>query len=451
MVANKEVEKIEHSAVKLTVTIEQQALKEEYDNLLKKYTKEAHIKGFRKGKAPAAVLERKFGEGIRQEAAANCIENGLKEIFDEIDEKPLPYVTPRLEEDELNPDMDKDLTFTVTYDTFPEITLGDYKGIEVTEPQVTVTNEDEKRELENLRERNAVVMDKPDPVVAKDDIITIDYAELNEDDTEIEGTKREGFVFTVGSGYNLHKIDDDVIGMKKDETKVLEKEYAEDFEVDTLQGKKVKLTVTVTAVKVKDLPELDDELAQDVSEEYETLDDLKKDIRENLNKAAGQKVRQKKVDQIVDKIVENSSIDLPESMVQAELDNSWQQFLQRSRIPEDQADKILQMQGKTREDLREEWRPSAEKRLKSRLLISKIIEEEKIEAADNEIDEAIREQAEQNNMDAEELRKQYEQANYMNLVAEDIKDTKVLDFLLGEAKITKGKKVKFLDFMQDKE
>ena len=134
MIANKEIEKLENSAVKLTVTIEQQALKEEYDKLLKKYTKEAHIKGFRKGKAPAAVLERKFGEGIRQEAAANCIENGLKEVFEEIEEKPLPYVTPQLEDEELNPDLEKDLTFTVTYDTFPEIQLGDYKGLELKLP-----------------------------------------------------------------------------------------------------------------------------------------------------------------------------------------------------------------------------------------------------------------------------------------------------------------------------
>ncbi len=451
MVANKEIEKCEHSSVKLTVTIEQKALREEYDTLLKKYTKEAHIKGFRKGKAPPAIIERKFGEGIKQEAAANSIENGLKEIFEEIDEKPLPYTRPQLEDEDLEPDLDKNLTFTVSYDVFPEIELGTYKEIEVTEPQVKITEEDEKRELDNLRDRNAIVIDKQDATVAQDDIITIDYAELDDEDNEIEGTKRESFVFTVGSGYNLHKIDDDVIGMKKDETKVVEKEYPEDFEIDTLQGKKVRLKITIKAVKVKDLPELDDELAQDISDEYETLEDLKKDIRENLEKAAEQKVRQTKVDQLIDKIVENSTIDLPESMIQAELDNSWSQFLQRSRIPEDQADKILKMQGKTREDLREEWRPSAEKRLKSRLLISKIIEEEKIEVADNEIDDAIREQAEQNNMEAADLRKQYEEANYMDLVTGDIKDKKVLDFLLDQAKIKKGKTVNFLDFMDDKQ
>jgi len=451
VIANKELEKLEHSAVKLTVTIEQQALKDEYADLLNKYTKDAHIKGFRKGKAPAEILERKFGEGLRQEATANSIENALKKIFEEIDEKPLPYSTPELEDEDMDSDIDKDLTFTVTYDVFPEIILGNYKELDIKEPQVEITDEDEKRELETLQEQNAVVMDKPDETVAKDDIITIDYVELGDDDSEIEGTKREGFVFTVGSGYNLHKIDDDTIGMKKGESKTIEKEYPEDYEIDILKGKKVRLQVMVTAVKIKDIPELDDELAQDVSDDYETLDDLKKDLQEKLKQAADQKVRENKVNQILEKMADNSTLELPESMIQAELDNSWQQFLVRSRIPEDQADNILAAQGTDREALREEWRPSTEKRLKSRLLLSKIIEEEKIEIADNDIEETIVKQAEQNKMKPEDLRNQYEQGNYMHLLTDEIKDKKVLDFLIEQAKITPGDKVNFLDFIQDKQ
>ena len=451
IVANRNIEKQEHSSVKLTVTIKQESLKNEYTDLLSTYQKSAHIKGFRKGKAPAEVLERKFGEGIRQEAASNLIEKSLKEIFEEIDEKPLPYVTPTLLDEELDADLEKDFTFNVSYDVFPEITLGDYKELEITEKQVKVGKEDLDRELTNLQERNAFVVDKADGVVDQDSIVTIDYAELDENDEPMEDKKREGFVFTVGSGYTIHKIDDDVVGMKKDETKVIEKEYDEDFQEEDLRGRKVKLQVTITAVKERKLPELDDDLAQDVSEDYETLEDLKKDINDKLKETAEQKVREDKINQLIEKIIENSEIDLPEGMISAELETSWYSFLQRSRIPEEQALRLLEADGKTKEGMMEEWRGDAERRLKTRLLLTKIIEEEKIETADNEIDEEIAKRAEANNMKPEELREQYEQANYMGLIKEDVADNKLFDFLLENAKISKGEKVNFLDLMQPKQ
>ena len=449
MIANKDIERLDNSAVKLTVTVEQSALKQEYDDLLAKYAKSAQIKGFRKGKVPASVLERKFGEGIKQEAAANSIEKSLKEIFDEIEEKPLPYVTPELQDEELDPDLDKELTFTVTYDIFPEIKLGEYKGLEIEVPKVTVTKEDEQRELDEIRDRNAVVVDKPDETVAKDDIVTIDYAELDEKGEEKEETKREGFVFTVGTGYNLHKIDDDVIGMKKDEEKVLDKEYPEDFEYEDLAGKKIKLKVKVTAVKEKKLPDLDDDLAQDVSEKYESLDDLKKDIRERFEKAAENRLREMKVNKLLDKIVENSEVDLPRSMVEMELQNSWRNFLMRSRMPEDQAEQILSMQGKSKEALLEEWTPQAEQSLKSRLLVNKIIEKEGFEVSEEELDEEMKKQAEANDMSFEQVKEQYSQSNYMEYLKNDILDRKAHDFVIENADIKEGKKVKFLDLMNE--
>ncbi len=449
MIANKDIERLDNSAVKLTVTVEQSALKQEYDDLLAKYAKSAQIKGFRKGKVPASVLERKFGEGIKQEAAANSIEKSLKELFDEIEEKPLPYVTPELQDEELDPDLDKDLTFTVTYDIFPEIKLGEYKGLDIEVPKVTVTKEDEQRELDEIRDRNAVVTDKLDETVAKDDIVTIDYAELDEKGEEKEETKREGFVFTVGTGYNLHKVDYDVIGMKKDEEKVLDKEYPEDFEYEDLAGKKIKLKVKVTAVKEKKLPDLDDDLAQDVSEKYESLDDLKKDIRERLEKAAENRLREMKVNKLLDKLVENSEIDLPRSMVEMELQNSWRSFLMRSRMPEDQAEQILGMQGKSKEALLEEWTPQAEQSLKSRLLVNKIIEKEGFEVSEEELDEEMKKQAEANDMSFEQVKEQYSQSNYMDYLKNDILDRKAYDFLIENADIKEGKKVKFLDLMNE--
>ena len=449
MIANKDIEKLDNSAVKLTVTVEKSALKQEYDDLLAKYAKSAQIKGFRKGKVPASILEKKFGEGIKQEAAANSIEKGLKEVFDEIEEKPLPYVTPELQDEELEPELDKDLTFTVRYDIFPEIELGDYKGLEIEVPKVSVTKEDEERELEEIRDRNAIVADKPDETVAKDDIVTIDYAEIDENGEEKEETKREGFVFTVGTGYNLHKIDDDVIGMKKGEEKVIDKEYPEDFEFDDLAGKKIKLKVKVTAVKEKKLPDLDDDLAQDVSEKYETLEDLTRDIRKRLEDAVENRLREMKVNKLLDTIVENSEIDLPRSMVEMELQNSWRNFLMRSRMPEDQAEQILGMQGKSKESLLEEWTPQAEQSLKSRLLVNRIIEKEGLEVAEEELDEEMKKQAEANDMSFDQVKEQYSQSNYMDYLKNDILDRKAYDLIIENADIKEGKKVKFLDLMNE--
>lgn len=449
MIANKDIEKLENSAVKLTVTVEQSALKQEYDDLLEKYAKSAQIKGFRKGKVPTSILEKKFGEGIKQEAAANSIEKSLKEVFDEIEEKPLPYVTPELQDEEIDADLDKDFTFTVKYDVFPEINLGDYKGLEVEIPKVSVTKEDEQRELDEIRDRNAIVVDKPDATVAKDDIVTIDYAELDETGEEKEETRREGFVFTVGTGYNLHKIDDDVIGMKKDEEKVLDKEYPEDFEYEDLAGKKIKLKVKITAVKEKKLPDLDDDLAQDVSEKYETLDDLKKDIRKRLEDSAENRLREMKVNKLLDKIVENSEVDVPRSMVEMELQNSWRNFLMRSRMPEEQAEQILAMQGKSKESLLEEWTPQAQQSLKSRLLVNKIIEKEELEVGEEELDEEMKKQAEANDMSFEQVKEQYSQSNYMDYLKNDILDRKAYDLIIENADIKEGKKVKFLDLMNE--
>ena len=446
MIADKSIEPLEHSAVKLTVTVKKESLKEEYDGLLAKYAKTAHIKGFRKGKVPPSVLEKKFGESLRQEAALNTMESALKEVFEEIDEKPLTYSQPELQDEELNPDIEKDFTFTVKYDVFPEVKLGEYKGLEIEVPNVSITKEDEERELKNLQEQNSMVVDKAEgSSVEKDDIITINYAELDEDGNEKEDTKREGFVFTVGSGYNIYKIDDDVLGMKKGEEKVLEKEFPEDYEYEELKGKKVTIKVTVTAIKVKNLPELDDELAKDVSEDYETLSDLKKDIKKRLEDNKEDLLRRKKVEALTDKIVEITEVDPPESMVQAELENSWRNFVARSRAPEDQVLRILKAEGKSKEDILNEWREGAVKELKSQLALNKIMEQENIELADNEVEEEIKKQAERSNMSLDDAKAQIEQNNLMEYITRELKDRKLIDFLLENSKIKKGPKMNFLD------
>ncbi len=440
MIIKKELESKDNSSVQMTVTISKDAAKQEYEKLLTDYAKKVQIKGFRKGKVPPSVLEKKYGEGIKEEAGMNVIEESLKTALEEVETKPLPYSIPELQESTDKFDFDKDFTYSVVYDVFPEVKLGSYTDLEVEIPDAKVLKKDEDRELEKLRDQNAVVMEKDGGKVAKDDIVTINYSELDEEGNEIEGSAREDYVFTVGTGYNIYKLDDDIIGMAKDEEKVVEKE---------VDGKNVKIKVKVTSIKEKQLPELDDELAQDISDKYETIKDLRDDIKKALKKDLEEKMKEIKTEKILAKIAETSEIPLPESMIKAELENSWHNFVRQSQMQEDQLLQILAMQGKNKDDLMKEWRDGAIKSLNFQLIMNRIIEEEKIEASEKEIEEEIKLQAEASGQSYEEFKELIEKNNYTDHIAADVKNKKLLDFLFKKNTFKKGEKVNFIDLIQN--
>lgn len=447
MVKDKKIEHLEKSAVKLTVTIGAEEVTRRYNALLSEYAKSAQIKGFRKGHVPPTILERKFGESIRQEAAHKLLEESLMSVFEEIDEKPLPYSTPSLDDaTELVPDVD--FFYTVRYDVYPEITLPEYKGLEIEVPQVNITDEDEGRELQNLQEQNAVVMEKDQGAVEAGNIVTVDYVELDEQGSEIEDTKREDFVFTQGSGYNLYKIDDEVLGMDKGATKEFEKTFPDDFEDTDLAGATKKLRVTVKGIKERQLPEIDDDLAMDISEKYESLADLKTDIRSRLESALEDRLRAEKSNALVSQVVDGATIDPPESMIAAELENSWRNFVSQFRATEEQVEGLLAAQERTKEQLYEEWRPNAERRLKAQLAVQKMLEDEAVETTEEEIEAEIARQADANNVDVEQARTYFGQPENRRHLEREVRERKLFDQLFAASKIKNGKKMSFLDLMQ---
>ena len=313
---SKKIEELEKSAVKLTVTVAKEDVAENYNQIITKYAKNAQIPGFRKGHVPVAVLERKYGNALKADVTADIIDKALNELFSDENEKeirPLPYAQPQMDS---MPEFDttKDLTFTVTYDVFPKVKDIDLKGVSIKETQSEVGDKELEEELKAIQERNATVIDKKDDETAeKDNIVTINYAELGEDGKVIESSKREGFVFTIGTGENIYKIDDDIIGMKKGETKEITKTYAADDSDKELAGKTKKISVTVTALKVRNLPALDDELAQDVNSNYKTLDDMKADIRKNLELAMNRRINELKSNALLEALVEKNKFDIPAS------------------------------------------------------------------------------------------------------------------------------------------
>lgn len=451
MKLTKEFTSLEKSAVKLTVTVAKKDVAETYNATLSKYVKNAQIPGFRKGHVPANILERKFGGSLKADAMSELIDTSLNEIFEkETDNRPLPYQQPEMK-DIPEFDTSKDFVYSVIYDVFPKVDVKDFSGITVKEPQVTIGDKELENELKAVQERNAVVMDKKDgETVEKDNIVTINYSELDDDGKEIEGSRREGFVFTVGSGENLYKIDDELIGMKKDETKSVTKKYDKDDSNEELAGKTKKISVTVTAIKVRQLPAIDDELAQDVNEKYKTLDDMKKDIMRNMEVSKKRRISEMKSQSLLEQLVEKNPFDIPASMLAAELDGRWRMMAQQFQTSPEQLEKMILASGQTKENMLNEWTGDSEKMLKSRIIVDSLLKARNISVTPEEIEAKYAEIAEDGGITVEEVKKHYADPRAKEYLIDDAKEQKLYEELYKEVKIAKGDKMSFAELFSAK-
>ena len=447
----KEITKLEHSAAKLTVTVAKEDVANGYKTTLGKYVKQVQIPGFRKGHVPASVLERKYGEQIKMEAAGDLIDSVLNEIFQdekELSNRPLPYAQPRMDE---MPAFDtaKEFTFTVTYDVFPSVEVKDFNGISVKEPQVSVGDAEVEEELKGIQERNAAVIDKKeDEKAEKDNIVTIDIEEIGEDGKAVEGTKREGFTFTLGTAENVYKIDDDIIGMKANETKEITKKYAKTDADKNLAGTTKKYSVTVKQIKVRNLPALDDDLAQDVSDKYKTLADLKADILKNLNIAKDRKIKEIKVNSLLEQLIEKNPIEIPSSMLQAELNGRWGQMAQQFQTTPEDLERMVVASGQKKEDMLAQWTGDAEKMLKSRIIVDSLLKSKNISVTSEEVEEAYQKLADSNGVSVEDVKKHYADPRAKEWFIDDVKEQKLYDDIFAQIKVAKGDKTSFADLFK---
>ncbi len=454
MKVTKEISRLENSAVKLTATIAKEDVVSGYNKNISKYAKNVQLPGFRKGHVPVKVLEQKYGDSLKQEVLADLIDESLNQIFAEEESKdirPLPYTQPRLDGDKL-PEFstDKDFTFTVVYDVFPSVEVKDFSKIEVKEPQVEIGDKELEEELKAIQERNAVVIDKKEgEPVEKDNIVTIDYKELDDTGAVVAGSEREGFVFTVGTGENIYKIDDEIIGMKKDETKEISKTYDAKDENKDLAGKTKKISVTVKAIKIRNLPALDDDLAQDVSEKYKTLDDLKKDISKGLESAKNRKIAELKSQSLLEQLVEKNPISLPKSMVQAEMESRWRMMAQQFQTTPEQLEKMISASGQTKEAMLTQWTGDAEKMLKSRLIVDALIREKNISVTPEEVEAEFAKIADESGSTVDEVKEHYKDARAKEYIIDEIKENKLYDALYKQVKVSKGDKTAFADLFKN--
>ena len=448
MNATKEVQLLEDSKVKLTIHVPTEDVRKQYDDILKEYTQKAHLKGFRPGKVPSEIIVRKLGPSLIDQTKSEVLEKSLAEAFESVEQKPIPYSTPEIKADDAL-ELGKDFAFEVIYDTWPVVELGPYTGLEIDQPQWEVTDEDIGRELKGIQDQNSLFIDRENGDLEKGNIANVDYIEL-EAGAEKQGTKREAFVFEVGTGYNVYKIDDEILGMKKGETKLVTKVYPEDFETSALAGKSVTLRVTLNSIKEKKLPEINDELAQDISEKFKTLEDLKADIRTKLEKAVKQNVRSRTITRLLDSIVETSKIPLPQSLVDYQLENIWQEYVSQMRIDEKKLVQLLEAQGTTLESLRTEWLPSAQKRARLQLVISEVAKRENIAIEEDELDAEIAKLAEERKVAPGELKESLARNNLVDYMKSNLRIDKLYDFLLSKTTVRAGEKRKVLDILQGK-
>ena len=451
-VTNQELSVSADSEVRLTLTVAAGSVKESFDKTLAELRRTSHIRGFRRGKAPRDVLMRKFGAAVTRQVTEQVINDTLSQVMEEVEQKPLPFLPPQASSDaEIIPG--EDFTFTVRYDTYPDVKLGPYRGLDLDKPQVTIDDADLERELSRVREQNAVVIDKQAtgdaPVVVETgDVVTVNYVELDDAGAPAADTERRDFVFEVGTSYNVYQMDDELVGMARGAEKQFSKSFPADYQYSELADRTVTLQVTVTSIKEKQLPDLDDELAQDVSDRFDTLEDLKADLRQRLQEDADRRVRSGLIDQLMEKVVESSEVPVPKSMVAADLEREWRNYAARRGQTPEQVAAVLDASGSQVAQALEPVRPMVERRARFTLVRERIAREERIEVSDDELDAHLEQQAERQGVAVAEYRKRYEGDNLLDYLRSQLRDEKLYDNLIAGSNVHAGMPTSYVDLVR---
>ena len=424
--ADVKLEAREKSQKALTMTIAAADLQKAYGEKLAKYAREMTFKGFRKGKAPIDFVTRQIGDYVREEVVYDTIDSTFNAEVEKLamEDRPLPYAKASIEgEDKLKDyKLGEDLTVTIAYDVFPAVELGQYKGLELEVLDGQVTDADIDAEVESLREQNANIMNK-EGEAKLGDISTVDYAELDEAGVAIEATKRNDFTFTLGSSYNQYKIDDEVVGMKVGDQKTVDKSYGEDFSDESLRGRSVKLSITLTKLKERVLPEVDDDFAQDVKEEYKTVSDLREGIRKNLTESLENMQKDEKLDLVFSALRKSSKYTIPQSMRDFSIRTETRNQLRQMGYDAQTVDRMMEENDNTVLYFQTLIAQRVDTNLADQVIMHAIQQSGAITLGEGELDKAVEEQL-KGEMSDEEKKAATEN------IKMDLEFAKVPDFLL---------------------
>jgi trigger factor len=414
-----QVETLEKSMAKLTIEVSAEEFETALDKAYKKNKNKISLPGFRKGKAPRAMIEKMYGTGVFYEDAANDLipgayESAAKESELEIVAQPSIDVT-QIEKG-------KPFIFTATVAVKPEVTLGDYKGIEVEKKNAEVTDEELQEEIDKVRESNSRMITVEDRAVQDGDITTIDF-EGFVDGEPFEGGKGENYPLTIGSHSFIDNFEEQLIGKNIGEETEVNVTFPEQYQAEELQGKPAVFKVTIKEIKVKELPELDDDFAQDVSE-FDTVDEYKEDLKKKLLENKEAALKREKEEDVVGKIIENATMEIPDPMVDTQVRQMVQEFSQRIQSQGLSLQQYMQFTGMTPESLTNELQPQALKRIQSRLVLEAVVAAENIETSDEDLEKELEKMAEMYQMEADKLKE---------LVGEEEKKQIALDLAVQKA------------------
>ena len=424
-----QVEKLEKNMAKLTVEVSAEDFKAAIKKAFNKNKNRFAIPGFRKGKAPQAMIEKMYGEGVFYEDAADeAINASYAEAMKEsgLDIVSRPEVTiEKIAKDE-------PFVYSALVAVKPEVTLGQYKGVEVEKADASVSAEDVEAELKKVQEQNARLLTVEDRGVEDGDQTVIDF-EGFVDGKGFEGGKAEDYPLTIGSHSFIDTFEEQLIGKKIGEECEVNVTFPTEYHAADLAGKPATFKVTVKEIKVKELPELNDEFASEVSE-FDTLDEYKKDVEKKLAEKKEIEANSKNEDAVVAKVVENATMEIPDKMIDAQAENMVQDMARRMQSQGLSLDMYLKYTGMTVEQMKEQARPDAEKRIRTRLVLEAVAKAENIQISDEKVDEEVAKMAEAYKMEVEKL-KSYMSESDVKQMKEDLAVQQAVDLLVAEAKL----------------
>ncbi|MCR5719346.1 MAG: trigger factor [Lachnospiraceae bacterium] len=421
------VEKLENNMAKLTIEVEADVFEKAVEGAYNKNKGRISIPGFRKGKAPRKMIEKMYGEEVFYDDAANAIiPTEYSKACDECGEEIVS--SPDIEVTSIG--AGKPFVFVATVALKPEVTLGKYKGIEVDKIEIAVSDEEVNAEIDREKEKNARTVEVTDRAVQSGDIATIDFEGFL-DGVAFEGGKGKDYPLTIGSNSFIPGFEDALIGAEIGKECDVNVTFPEDYHAEELAGKPVVFKVTVNGIKTKEYPEVNDEFAAEVSE-FETLDEYKEDIKKTLLQKKADDVKNAKEDAVIDSIIEDAKMDIPEAMVKTQQRQMFDEFAQRIRSQGLSIEQYLQYMGSDEDTFIEQMKPQAMKRIQSRLVLEAVVKAENITATDEEFESEVKVMAEAYQLEVEKV-KELLGENGDKQVKEDICIKKAVELVVDSA------------------
>lgn len=420
------VEKTDKNIVSFEFSVSPEEFEKAVQKAYKKNVKKINMPGFRKGKAPRIIIEKAYGKEVFYEDAINFV---LPDAYDKAVEEngisPVAQPEVDLKSEKIEPD--KEIIFTAKVVVKPEFELGEYKGVKAEKAVYETTDENVNEEIEKLRERNSRLVPVEDRAVQADDIANINF-EGFVDDVAFEGGKGENFDLTIGSGQFIPGFEDQLLGKNVGDDVEVKVMFPDEYHAEDLAGKDAVFKVKINSLKVKELPEADDDFAMDVSE-FDTLDEYKADIKAKLEKANEDKAKHETEQNVIDAVCANTEIDIPDEMIDSQIDSMIRDMDMQMRYQGIDLNTYMQYTGQTMDTIREQYKPEAEKRVKTTLVLEKVSEVEKIEPTDEDVENEYQKISEENGMKIDDIKKYIKEDD----VKARIKAEKAINLLVESA------------------